>query len=83
MVCKECGAYNAEHLTHCRVCAAKLKDTEPAAGQAAQDAGRPTRKFAQAPAWPKQAFEGASAVPETPAEQPEKEQPAAAERPRK
>ena len=77
MVCKECGAYNAEHLTHCRVCAAKLKDTEPAAGQAAQDAGRPTRKFAQAPTWPKQAFEGASAVPETPAEQPEKEQPAA------
>ena len=31
MVCKECGAYNAEHLTHCRVCAAKLKDAEPAA----------------------------------------------------
>lgn len=61
MVCKECGAYNAEHLTHCRVCAAKLKDYEPAVDQAAQDPGRPSRRFAQAPTWPKEAYEGAAA----------------------
>lgn len=73
MVCKECGAYNAEHLTHCRVCAAKLKDTEPAAEQTAQEPGRPSRRFAQAPAWPKQAFEGASTAPEAPAAEPEAE----------
>ena len=60
MVCKECGAYNAEHLTHCRVCAAKLKDAEPAAETV--DAGleeasaRPTRRFAQAPKWPTNAY---------------------------
>ena len=59
MVCKECGAYNADHLTHCRVCAAKLKDTEPDTAQTAQEPGRPARRFAQAPAWPKQAFAGA------------------------
>lgn len=60
MVCKECGAYNAEHLTHCRVCAAKLKDAEPAAetvdaGQEEASA-RPTRRFAQAPKWPTNAY---------------------------
>lgn len=60
MVCKECGAYNADHLTHCRVCAAKLKDAEPAASQAAEEPGRPSRRFAQAPAWPKEAFAGAA-----------------------
>lgn len=65
MVCKECGAYNAEHLTHCRVCAAKLKDgdniemednsildEQPAAE-------KPSKKFAKAPTWPSGAFEGA------------------------
>ena len=60
MVCKECGAYNADHLTHCRVCAAKLKDTESSADQAAQEPGRPSRRFAQAPAWPKEAYAGAA-----------------------
>ena len=28
MVCKTCGAYNAEHLTNCKVCGAKLKSSE-------------------------------------------------------
>ena len=69
MVCRECGAYNAEHLTHCRVCAAKLRDdaapaaasTAPAAKEESGD--RPTRDFVAAPSWPKSAFSGA---PENP-----------------
>lgn len=73
MVCRECGAYNAEHLTHCRVCAAKLHDdaasaaasTPPAAKEGSGD--RPTRDFAAAPSWPKSAFAGA---PENPPLQP-------------
>ena len=28
MVCKTCGAYNAENLTNCKVCGAKLKSSE-------------------------------------------------------
>lgn len=81
MVCKECGAYNADHLTHCRVCAAKLKDTEPDAAQTAQEPGRPARRFAQAPAWPKQAFAGASEsqTAAAPAAAPKAEEPVKAE----
>ncbi len=66
MVCKECGAYNAEHLTHCRVCAAKLRDDSaaaPAAPAREENADRPAREFAAAPSWPKSAFSGA---PENP-----------------
>lgn len=55
MVCKECGAYNAEDLTHCRVCAAPLQET----GEEQASMG-PARRFAQAPVWPKQAFERTS-----------------------
>ena len=60
MVCRECGAYNAEHLTHCRVCAAKLRDENTAdltAGQAREE-GKPQREFAKAPVWPTAAFSG-------------------------
>ena len=66
MVCKECGAYNAENLTHCRVCAAKLRDgdnmdmneNEILEGND-QIESKPSRRFAKAPAWPAKAFEGA------------------------
>ena len=69
MVCRECGAYNAEHLTHCRVCAAKLRDeAAPAAASAPpaakeESGDRPARDFVAAPSWPKSAFTGA---PENP-----------------
>jgi len=56
MVCKECGAYNAENLTHCRVCSAALKETETMGAEAAREPGRPTRNFAQAPQWPSRSF---------------------------
>lgn len=60
MVCKECGAYNAEHLTHCRVCAAKLRDGDAAEETMEQQApARPVRNFAQAPQWPARAYSGA------------------------
>ena len=26
MICKKCGAYNPDHATFCKVCAANLKD---------------------------------------------------------
>lgn len=62
MVCRECGAYNAEHLTHCRVCAARLKEpdnmaTEDTSEQ--EDGGRPAREFVSAPSWPTRAYAGA------------------------
>ena len=75
MVCRECGAYNAEHLTHCRVCAAKLKDDDaitaaqedlnlPDADTEDEEAlARPAREFAKAPSWPTRAYAGA---PENP-----------------
>ena len=25
MICKECGAYNSDHASYCKVCAAALK----------------------------------------------------------
>ena len=63
MVCRECGAYNAEHLTHCRVCAAKLRDTDATVPQTdEQDASqesRPARGFVAAPSWPTRAYSGA------------------------
>ena len=62
MVCRECGAYNAEHLTHCRVCAARLKEPDNMATQDTaeqEDNGRPAREFVSAPSWPTRAFEGA------------------------
>ncbi|MEG1754642.1 MAG: zinc-ribbon domain-containing protein [Clostridia bacterium] len=67
MVCRECGAYNAENLTHCRVCAAKLRDTEANAPvvdtKEQQTDARPKRDFVQAPSWPTHAFSGASENP--------------------
>ena len=43
MICKECGAYNPDHATYCKVCAANLKgepEAEPAEAETAEtDAG--------------------------------------------
>lgn len=82
MVCKECGAYNAEHLSHCRVCAARLTDTDEPVQQeettlpeteAPRDPDLPKRDFVRAPKWPKQAYSGAKErpVPEPPKEEAE------------
>lgn len=75
MVCRECGAYNAEHLSHCRVCAAKLRDDpdpsekKPKESKDSADAGKPSREFVQAPSWPSRPYAGA---PERPAYTPPK-----------
>lgn len=63
MVCKECGAYNAENLTHCRVCSAVLKESDMTEPVSVQESGRPARNFAQAPKWPTRAFAGATTQP--------------------
>jgi len=51
MICKECGAYNPDHATYCKVCAASLKEApetviseEPVAEQ------QPTKRFSR-PSW--------------------------------
>ncbi len=67
MVCKECGSYNAENLSVCKVCGANLKDDDTSTNSTetrnpAED-GKPARDFVKAPAWPKSAYSGA---PETP-----------------
>ena len=68
MVCKECGSYNAENLSACKVCGAKLHDDDAnnsgVDSVTANEDGRPARDFVKAPAWPKSPFSGA---PEKPA----------------
>lgn len=63
MVCKECGSYNAENLSVCKVCGAKLRedDTGDATVESrnAQEDGRPSRDFVKAPSWPTRAYSGA------------------------
>lgn len=50
MICKECGAYNPDHATYCKVCAANLKDAEaPEADESAETMGT-TRTFVR-PSW--------------------------------
>ncbi|MEN6634781.1 MAG: zinc ribbon domain-containing protein [Clostridiaceae bacterium] len=67
MVCKECGSYNAENLSICKVCGAKLRDDDTIANSAddvnANEDGRPARDFVKPPAWPKSAFSGAPEKP--------------------
>ena len=67
MVCKECGSYNAENLSACKVCGAKLRDDDTGANSAddvnANEDGRPARDFVKPPAWPKSAFSGAPEKP--------------------
>lgn len=48
MICKECGAYNPDHATYCKVCAANLKE-ETASAEEQQDL-QATRTFAR-PSW--------------------------------
>jgi len=63
MVCKECGSYNAENLSVCKVCGANLRedDTGDATveSRSAQEDGRPSRDFVKAPSWPTRAYSGA------------------------
>ena len=51
MICKECGAYNPDHATYCKVCAANLKgnpvEEEPV--QPEEDL-QPTKRFSR-PSW--------------------------------
>lgn len=65
MICKECGAYNSDTAEYCRVCSAKLTDTEPVSAQeeapAESASARPARRFAQMPTWSKEAYSGATA----------------------
>ena len=51
MICKECGAYNPDHATYCKVCAANLKG-EPAAEKhdAPEEDTQPTKRFSR-PSW--------------------------------
>lgn len=51
MICKECGAYNPDHATYCKVCAASLKEeTETTSSSDAASEARPTRTFVR-PSW--------------------------------
>ena len=67
MVCKECGSYNAENLSVCKVCGAKLRDDDTIANSedavTTNEDGRPARDFVKPPAWPKSAFSGAAERP--------------------
>ena len=48
MICKECGAYNPDHASFCKVCAASLKeDTAP---KPVEEETQPTRRFSR-PSW--------------------------------
>ena len=68
MVCKECGAYNAENMSVCKECGAKLREEDTSAGSVdtltTNEDGRPARDFVKPPAWPKSPYAGA---PEKPA----------------
>ncbi len=45
MICKECGAYNPDHATFCKVCAASLKPD--AAPKASEEEQQPTKRFSR------------------------------------
>lgn len=58
MICKECGAYNPDHASYCKVCAANLKEnsqnvpTEPEDSEpVARTEERPVRNFVRSPIW--------------------------------
>ncbi|MBR4905819.1 MAG: hypothetical protein IKZ44_03110 [Clostridia bacterium] len=48
MICKECGAYNPDHATYCKVCAASLRDD--AAPKSVEEEPQPTKRFSR-PSW--------------------------------
>lgn len=52
MICKECGAYNPDHATYCKVCAANLKgepEAEATETPVVEDP-QPTKRFSR-PSW--------------------------------
>ena len=51
MICKECGAYNPDHATYCKVCAANLKG-EPVVEtpEIHEEDAQPTKRFSR-PSW--------------------------------
>ncbi len=75
MICKECGAYNPDHATYCKVCAANLKgepEAEATETPVVEDP-QPTKRFSR-PSWvvPEQNVKAAEAV-KKPAEEPVEE----------
>ena len=51
MICKECGAYNPDHATYCKVCAANLTASAPVQTPAAPEEDmQPTKRFTR-PSW--------------------------------
>lgn len=51
MICKECGAYNPDHATYCKVCAANLKgEPEVEAPEMPAEDLQPTKRFSR-PSW--------------------------------
>ena len=66
MICKECGAYNPDHATYCKVCAANLKgEPEVETPAAPEEDIQPTKRFSR-PSWivPEQHKEAEEAVSE-------------------
>lgn len=64
MICKECGAYNPDHATYCKVCAASLKDnSEDSTVSESLDESRPTRTFVR-PSWTVPTYTKSFARPE-------------------
>lgn len=63
MICNECGSYNAETLTQCKVCGAVLRsdDTNAETDDVNNASGdvKPSREFVKAPSWPTRAYSGA------------------------
>lgn len=58
MICKECGAYNPDHASYCKVCAANLKgdsqntsDTPDVNEPLAHTEEHPMRNFVRSPIW--------------------------------
>ena len=67
MICKECGAYNPDHATYCKVCAANLKDEpEAEAPVVSEEDSQPTKRFSR-PSWivPGQSKETEDVISET------------------
>jgi hypothetical protein len=50
MICKECGAYNPDHATYCKVCAANLKGTPAPEAPEVHEEEQPTKRFSR-PSW--------------------------------
>ncbi len=67
MICKECGAYNPDHATYCKVCAANLKgETAPETAEVPEEEQQPTKRFSR-PSWivPEQTEQVKETVEET------------------